>query len=503
MDFKTVIQSSDAISINKLTFATVSRETLDNPTYWHKFLIVNVYGLKRDKVLKILFEHVKPLDLIPLHYTEEGKGAFFFARICGPVIEKLCNEKLSVRNPFDKNKPFKLKIVLKYTTVSKVKVDLSRNVMKVLQKRFNKSETLCLNNFSEDPDLTEYFLLSQPKLLAFVLNVARNLKPKALKLCHNEIKTLDALRIMPAESVVSVDLRHNLIRDLAELKHFENFRIVELWLEGNPLCELYDEYSYVQHVIQHCPKIEKLDGFLLRQNGVPSFRRNFLCNISAYDVIDQFLEGYFTTYDSKNLTKLESLYHKEALFSMTAEFFNKPTSQLKTYNSYARNLLHLPSGSSTNLCMGRNEILTLFNRLPQLEHDPYSFTVDAKCAIIVVTGVFREVPAVEKLLGFNRYFVLECCEDTYLITNEQLHVFSALVSQQVTAFKRSNVLQEAQNPTQQNQMINTFVIITNLTKEWAKMFLEECHYNLKHAVLLFVDLYKSDKIPSQGFKNPK
>jgi hypothetical protein len=150
--------------------------------------------------------------------------------------------------------------------------------------------------------------------------------------------------------------------------------------------------------------------------------------------------------------------------------------------------------------------MKLFSDLPHSEHDPYSFTVDVlyystTCAIVVVTGVFREVPHVERILGFNRYFVLERRDEAFLVANEQLHVFNALTSQQMTAFKKCNSLQEARNPVQQNQMVNTFAIITNLTKDCAKMFLEECHYNLKHAMLLFIDLYQNDKIPSEGFKN--
>lgn len=115
--------------------------------------------------------------------------------------------------------------------------------------------------------------------------------------------------------------------------------------------------------------------------------------------------------------------------------------------------------------------------------------------------MFREVPNIERIFGFNRCFVLEFRDSEYKIANEQMHVFNALTSQQVTAFKKPNILHEAKNPAQKNQMVNTFAIITNLTKEWATLFLEECHYNLKHATVLFVDLYKSDKIPSDGFKS--
>ncbi|XP_044254950.1 nuclear RNA export factor 2-like isoform X2 [Tribolium madens] len=509
MDFKTVTPSPDAITLNEINVCLINqcKALLDVKTYWHKFYIIETYGLTRNLVLKTLLEHIQPLELIPLCYTEEGKGAYFFARNCSQVIKKFCSDKLTVHNPFDFRKPFKLKIALKYTTTCNVKVDhYCRNVLKVLQKRL-KSHILCLNNFVEDPDLNDFLLLSEPKLLAFVLNVAKILKPKIIKLCNNEIKSLEALRVLPAQSINALDLRNNLITNLTELKHLSIFDITELWLEGNPLCDLYDEYNYVEQIIKYCPKIEKLDGFLLRQNGVPSFRRNFLCDVSAYDVIDQFLEDYFPTYDSKDLAKLESFYHKDALFSMTAEQFHNQvssaTSHIKSYKQYSRNLMDTPNRDS-NLYIGSREIVKLFELLPHCEHDPYSFTVDvmhySKLAIIIVTGVFMEIPYVKRILGFNRYFILECRDKNFRIANEQLHIFNALSSQQAKAFKKPRVLQEPRNETQKNQMLNTFAIITNLTKEWAKIVLEECHYNLKHALLVFIDLYKSDKIPSHGFK---
>lgn len=39
-------------------------------------------------------------------------------------------------------------------------------------------------------------------------------------------------------------------------------QITELFLDGNPICDLYDEYTYVQAVKEVCPKIEKLVSFL-------------------------------------------------------------------------------------------------------------------------------------------------------------------------------------------------------------------------------------------------
>lgn len=105
---------------------------------------------------------------------------------------------------------FKLKIVLKYSSTNSIKVDVTENLLRVLNKRF-KAEILNLKNFVEDPDLTEFFLLSESRLLAFVLNIAKKLKPKGIKLCNNEIKTLDAFEIFPIDDLKSIDLRNNLV----------------------------------------------------------------------------------------------------------------------------------------------------------------------------------------------------------------------------------------------------------------------------------------------------
>jgi hypothetical protein len=79
---------------------------------------------------------------------------------------------------------------------------------------------------------------------------------------------------------------------------------------------------------------------------------------------------------------LKSLYHKSALFSVTAEYqpmqLSSPNAQLKRYKTYSRNLLSLADFSRTdlNLQQGHKAVIDLLNLLPSTEHDPYSFTVD-------------------------------------------------------------------------------------------------------------------------------
>lgn len=67
---------------------------------------MNVENLSRNDILKTVLNHVQPADLIPIGFAMEGTTtATFFARNCGPAIEKLCKDGLVVENPFDKNTP--------------------------------------------------------------------------------------------------------------------------------------------------------------------------------------------------------------------------------------------------------------------------------------------------------------------------------------------------------------------------------------------------------------
>lgn len=79
-----------------------------------------------------------------------------------------------------------------------------------------------------------------------------------LKLCNNEIKALhnDSIPILP--NLNHVDLRNNLISSLDNMEGLKIINITELLLDGNPICEEYDEISYLKEMRQAFPKLEKL-----------------------------------------------------------------------------------------------------------------------------------------------------------------------------------------------------------------------------------------------------
>lgn len=206
--------------------------------------------------------------------------------------------------------------------------------------------------------------------------------------------------------------------------------------------------------------------------------------------MDQFVEHYFTLWD-KNRHLLEPLYHKNAMFTITASYLvghvTSPTASLKKYIVISRNLKTLADISRTLQFLHRTNtnIAKVLCNMPQTEHDPSTFTVDLlhysdKLAIVLVTGVFREMADnlldAERYLGFSRKFVLLACPNgEYQIINEQLHVSNATTTQYMRAFKvgkppKSNFLQlpPAKTEEEKKQLEEALKLISTMNEEWSK-----------------------------------
>lgn len=373
-----------------------------------------------------------------------------------------------------------------------------------------------------------FCILSQPKILYFVLHLAKPLQIQTLKLSNNEIRSLGPLEVIwSCKTLTSLDLRNNFITSMTALVPLKNMKITELWLDGNPVCNDYDEINYIQAVKEICPKIEKLDGMMVGTKGFLAYRRNYVVNQDCQQFIDQFLSHFFTLYDSGNRNNLIGLYQKNSVFSLTSSLvLDQATSQtvrLENYKKFARNLIKMIdfSKSCKELMHGDKDIITRFCKLPPTEHDPYTFTVDVvhftpPCIVLVVTGAFRE-PAqnlieVEGVYGFSRTFVLQGIENgEYVIKNEMLHVTNATTSLANRAFKVVRVAGSAnlkgglviKDINERIDVVLSFSKITTLNKFWARKYLEEAQWDFKKALEIFVDLYKSEKISLSAFKNPQ
>ncbi|KAG5867428.1 hypothetical protein JTB14_037675 [Gonioctena quinquepunctata] len=503
-----------------------NRNLLLDINIWHKFIVKNTENFPRNSVLRAILDHVHPLDLIPvLYHADYTGGAHFMARNCGPAIQKLCNDNLTVPNP-GSSRPLKISIILKFSTTAEFKIDVQKNILSVLTKRYDvATRTLNMIKIHEDSELKEFYPMSQPKIMFFLLCLAKTLvpSPERYLMNDNRIKILNPLEGALSgniENVTCLDLRNNLLDDLSLLQPLKLFKLKEVYLDGNPLCEKCGYEEYVSSVKKYCSNLEKLDGISVKVDGFPNPKKNFICDLDGLDFVNQFLERYFLVYDSHNRRLIQELYHENAMFSLNSLYINgqisSPTARMHKYISLSRNLHKLGdiTRKNTFLYQGSSRITNVLCDLPPTEHDPFSFTVDLiyftpRCAIIGVSGIFREHPnsilGSEKKYGFRRTFTLEIVNGNGLcyIVNELLHVHNALSFQVMNSFRISKEApyqnRLPQNEKEQQQVAETLRIITNLKIEWSQKCLDECNYDLQKALTLFVDLYKANKLPKYAF----
>ncbi|XP_044765755.1 nuclear RNA export factor 2-like [Coccinella septempunctata] len=527
MSAREIIRNRNSgILLNKDTVRTriISQQNIImDPNIWHAFIIHTRKSMERNQLLQTIFDHIHPYELIPLRFEslDNGNSYIFIARDCASAIQKICANNLLIPNPLDKMFPMECEIILQYATVNELpRISIPDRLRAVLHSLYNStSRTLNLDNFTKNEGLSDYLPLSQPKVLYYVLSAAANLNPLVIKLRNNDIYSLNNQEVLwKCTSLTHLDLRNNKIEDVSSFLCLKDMKVTEIDLDGNPLCDKMDEYTYITELKNIFPHLQKIDGEQVVRDGVPAFRKNFLCDVNGFMVVNKFIETYFFLYD-KDRKSLEDLYHPNALCSLTNLYkigqITSNDARLRPYQVNCRNLLALADVTRSHqyLIRGNQYIIRKLMDLPQVEHDPYSFTVDLvfhtdESAIINVSGVFREYPesvlGTERHLGFMRTFALRSYKGEYLIINDMLHVYNALSTQVSKAFMVAipainSKLPLAHTPKEKEKAIEAFKTLTGLTNDWSRRFLENAGYNIVECVKSFMDMYKVDKIPPIAF----
>ncbi|ENN74378.1 hypothetical protein YQE_09035, partial [Dendroctonus ponderosae] len=480
--------NTDSVLLNARTLSTgILQKTsalLQNPKCWHRFIERNsqsCFGRSPSARPHSGVLYQRPTECELVLYGEKLRG-------CDTATVR---QQLVVDHPIEKGySPMTLSIVLNFSNTYDIKIDVQKNVSTVLNKRFHPtSKVLNLDRFHDDPDLTEFCPLSQPKIMYFVLHIAKTLAPEEVILSNNCIRLLTPLDVLFGSKVKRLDLSHNEVRNWATQSHTR----------------------------------VKQDGELLSIDKFPTTKKNSFACRNSTDLVNQFLEYFFTAYD-RDRSDLEGLYHSNAMFSLTCVYLSGQISSgaasLKLYSNIARNLNKAADFAKTfeRLFRGRENIMEVFTtKLPATQHDPYSFTTDLiyktdTCAVIVVTGVCSECPKSmlerARLLGFTRSFSLEIKDAQCVITNDLLHLYNSLSYQEKNSFQvtkepakvvEKELIPKPQSESEYNELVSTLSQLTNLKMEWAKKCLEECAFDLKKALQLFADLYKGDKFPVTSF----
>ncbi|KAK0081830.1 hypothetical protein PV325_011512 [Microctonus aethiopoides] len=510
---------STAIKLAKNEGMFKERTLMARNDAWHRIKIL--HGAKYDKeyVLKAILTAAEPADLIPVRYQSAGgDDTSFIARNCGPALEKLCKTNLIIKIP--NNDPLILVITLAFASIQDLKVSIQPLLLASLTKRYDPTtKSLDLNNFHRQEEISKHVFcpLSQTRTFSHVLKLTKTALAsfEHLNLQNNELVSLTALENSNLTEIRTLDLRNNNLMGMETLTPIRSLMIIELWLDGNPLCENYSSSrQYIESALKYCPHLVKLDGVSLDNENIPPINDNYFPDDKVKKLVKQFANHFFILHDQKDRLSLRVIYDKNAIYSLS--FDVKPdTKNRKNFGPYMmenRNILNQSDflNSDSLLYRGPNEIITAIKKLPNCIHDRTSFHYDVlynnnKLIALEIRGVVKILTPALQVLSFNRTFILASYpENEYKIINDHYHINSI-----ITGIVSSNFEKQLEDidydfvcfsPREKKQLAMTLGKITRLNDKWSWQFLEDVNWDLKKAILNFVNAYSTSVLPNDAFK---
>ncbi|KAI4455893.1 nuclear rna export factor [Holotrichia oblita] len=225
------------------------RKLLEGPIGWYRITLP--YGNKYDKqyILKTFLDKLNPLPFQPITWQVNGNACTFYVDDY-KVAEKLNNMDKEIQLPDG----FRLmiKVATGCPTVD-VNAAMKEKMKLAMVKRYSSiTKALDLTRFHADPDLTLLFCaLFKPIILLAVIDIiAENIPDiEAINLSENKIQMLSHLKRL-AQKLPNLKVLHlgnNKIKDVAHLDSLMGLNIVDLVLDGNPLCDKFkDQPSYIR-----------------------------------------------------------------------------------------------------------------------------------------------------------------------------------------------------------------------------------------------------------------
>ncbi|EZA55621.1 Nuclear RNA export factor, partial [Ooceraea biroi] len=511
------------------------RETRVIP-YGHK------YG--KDYVLRTLLAYIAPQVFVPITYKIMGNEASFFVddfKTANALLN--CNRKITMTDGF--------KLVVRVRPgFPQCEIDdkLKERLKQAMAKRYvQETNALDLSKFHHDPDLVaDYFCaLFRPAMLIAVLDIVAEHIPtlEALNLESNKLLGIERLNVLSKKfsRLKILYIGDNKINISYIL--FKDLKLEELRLTANPLCNKYKsrQNDYISDIRKRFPKLLRLDGMelprpivfdVVETAKVPPSQRMFVSNAKAQEIASQFLQQYFTIFDSESRQPLLDAYDEHACLSMTIT--TSHPNKLNGYLMENRNLFRMNDTVRRQklLKQGRLSVVSFISELPRTRHFLNTFTMDITLAtqtmmFVTITGYFQELTegggsnrGGEPIRYFNRTFIIVPEGSGYCIRNEQLHIsqpFEAqlkqlneqqLNSQQsqaetpallVPAETAKPVTQSELSEDIKQQMTMTLSQQTNMNLEWSLKCLQETQWNYDNALFAFQEFYKRGQIPPEAF----
>lgn len=216
------------------------------------------HGRKYDKKwLLTAIQNICSVPYTPIQYHVDHNRAHFYVddstaanalQKCSHKITDLDGYKVEVHVNGSSPPSFLL---------SDLKPEHIEHLKQCMAKRFDGSQqALDLNNIRTDPDLVsqniEVILNRKTNMEAVIKIIEENIPElTSLNLSNNRIHKLDELveLVSKVPNLKTLNLSHNELKSDRELDKVKGLKLVELWLNRNPLCENFkDHASYIRLV---------------------------------------------------------------------------------------------------------------------------------------------------------------------------------------------------------------------------------------------------------------
>uniref|UniRef100_A0A8C7ZLB7 Nuclear RNA export factor 1a n=1 Tax=Oryzias sinensis TaxID=183150 RepID=A0A8C7ZLB7_9TELE len=325
-----------------------------------------------------------------------------------------------------------------------------------------------------------------------------------LNLSNNRIHKLDELAelVSKVPNLKTLNLSHNELKTDRELDKLKGLKLVELWLNRNPLCALFkDQAAYIRLDGQDLPPPIGFD--VETPTAIPP------CKVSS---LTKLCSRYYSIYDSGNRQPLLDAYHDGASLSITTPY---STSSLGEYYKDSRNLKRIKDTTMRFRLLKhtRLNVVAFLNELPKTQHDIASFVIDVNTCTntllsFTIGGVFKEVvvdgKSRESTMAFSRVFITVPAGNSGLcIVNDQLFIRMATTEEIRRAFvapaptPSSSPVPTLTAP--QQEMLTAFSQESGMNLEWSQKCLQDNEWDFNRAAHIFTQLKAEGKIPDVAF----
>uniref|UniRef100_A0A8C9RGE9 Nuclear RNA export factor 1 n=1 Tax=Scleropages formosus TaxID=113540 RepID=A0A8C9RGE9_SCLFO len=494
---------------------------------WFKMTIP--HGKKYDK--KWLLTALQNLCSVPFTpYHTEGNRAQFYIDDASTA-----NALSKVSRKITDTEGYKVTVLMNSCPppsfiLTQLKPEDLDNLKQCMAKRFDGSQqALDLNSIRTDPDLVSQnieVVLNRKNCMQAVIKIIEENIPElaCLNLSNNKLYKLDDLAELVGKvpNLKTLNLSHNELKTERELDKVKGFKLVELWLERNPLCDHFkDQSSYVSAVRERFPRLLKLDGHDLpppigfdveAPTTLPPCKGSYFFSDEIKSLILRFLQQYYSIYDSGDRQPLLDAYHDGASFSLSIPFSVQNPSSLGEYHKDSRNIKKLkdPTTRFRLLKHTRLNVVAFLNELPKTQHDIASFTVDvSSLATLSVFTISQKsttfcfsiivIFLTTCLLSPSPSIFISLC-----IVNDELFVRNATTEEIRKAFAApaptpsSSPVPTLSAP--QQEMLSSFSQKSGMNLEWSQKCLQDNDWDFNRAAQIFTQLKAEGKIPDVAFK---